>query len=859
MELFKNTFIWTKTIGIATDNEHSSQIEELRVAYLKLRENASILVTRISATIPALTQHEISHLDSLWDTASLIVGENFPINPLEGFILGSAILIHDSALCFEAYENGQEGVRETLQWKDAFADLCDSNEKADREELKGEADFMALRQLHALQAESLLGKNWIDPDTHQEIYLLENQALRKHFGRLIGQIAGSHHWDIENLVSKLSSQQNTLPNFPREWRIDPIKLACILRCADAAHIDNKRAPDFLYALIKRSGVSFNHWQSQNRLAKVDIDQSDPKKETLLFTSTFDFNENEAESWFVAYDAACLVDKEIKSCNSLLESRNPDTLFKIKNVKGVDSPENLSKYIKSSGWQPCSAQVHVGNIEKLIHNLGGEMLYGTSSDLIGIGIRELIQNARDAVNARHFVESNFEGRINIKIQNIEGNLWLTIEDNGIGMSERVLTGPLLDFGTSFWTSSLIKSEFPGLRSSSFKSIGKFGIGFYAVFMIADQVFVASKNWDKGLSDTNLLKFKNGFSLRPIITKGKVEDFSSSISTQIKIQLKPGLIPADLMMDIKTNKMGSKNFKAPFGKYLAAISAGLDVPIYFTMHSEAEVKIHENIRNKNLDKKKWLNDISFSEYQLEETLKGYISKNINRLKPIKEGNQIFGLAAISTILPTSQNFLSISTVGGLAHSVHTRDGDKYIGFIDHQPRSAKREGGDFSANEYTIKQWAENQLNELLGLNLNPFERYTAASALCHFKIDPTELASILISFNGKKAFHTIDQMAELSKTVGIGFLESGFGGHMETNNIIFDLPDYALVIPLSNNSFLSLKTDGDIPQNNNSIIDCTYRRIIKKGGIPQLSKIENVAKNAFKQNLSLIVLTSQENS
>jgi hypothetical protein len=141
--------------------------------------------------------------------------------------------------------------------------------------------------------------------------------VKNFLGKLIGQIAASHHWNIEELATKLSSQQNSLAEFPREWRIDPVKIACILRCADAAHLDNQRAPDFLYALIKRNGVSLTHWQAQNRISKVDIDQSDPNKETLLFTSTIEFSENDSASWFVVYDAICLVEKEIRSCNSLL--------------------------------------------------------------------------------------------------------------------------------------------------------------------------------------------------------------------------------------------------------------------------------------------------------------------------------------------------------------------------------------------------------------------------------------------------------------------------------------------------------------------------------------------------------------
>lgn len=850
METFENTTLWKNSLGIKNDSQFNDKIEKLRTAFFSLRENTSHLVTRISAELPGLTQHEITHLDSLWDTASLITGENYPINPLEGFILGSAILIHDSALCFEAYENGKIGLRETLQWKDAYAESQDENA----------ADFIALRELHAKQAENLLHKSWADPDGKSTLYLLENQTLRKHFGKLIGQIASSHHWDIESLTQNLSIQQNTLPEYPREWRIDPIKLACIIRCADAAHIDNLRAPDFLHALLKRNGISLNHWLAQNKLAKVDLDMLDSEKETLLFTSTIDFPEEEADSWFVVYDAICIVDKEIKSCNSLLHNRDSNLVFKIKNVKGIASPEKLASYIKVNNWKPCSAQVHVGNVERLIQNLGGEMLYGSGNDLLGVVIRELIQNSRDSIKARLYVDNSFEGKIKINIEVIENDTWLTIEDNGIGMSERVLTGPLLDFGTSFWTSNLIKSEFPGLRSSGFKSIGKFGIGFYSVFMIATQVYVASRNWNEGLSETHLLKFEKGLTLRPILKKGKLDRFQSSVSTQVRIKVKQGLISEDLMMEIKTNRMGSTNFYVPFSKYLSALCSGLDVSLYYSENNKSEIKIHEHLESTNFKVQEWLKDISFAEYRNDHDVNNYISQNSHRLRPICENGQLYGLAAISTFVNRNQDFLSISTVGGLANSVHSRDGERYIGFIDYLPNSAKREIGKYAVSEQVINDWAVSQLEELQKTNLNQIECYHASSALCHFKVDPRPIAQILVSINKNQSFMKFENLADLSITVGIAFIESGLGSgeHMETHHNIIDLPGFALIRPLNNSSFLSLKLDDKKePDNNFSILSCLWKSCLEKGYNPRLEKVNNIGQNNFNQNINAIILKSNK--
>lgn len=852
METFERTGIWEKTLSGNNANGYEKEVEELRSSFFQLRKNIYSLVSRISSTLPDLTQHEITHLDALWDTASLIVGNNFPINPLEAFVLGCSILLHDSALCYEAYENGQEGIRDTVEWKDAYSELIDNHNQDD---LKDIADFAALRELHAKQAASLLAKSWRDPDNNQEWYLLENQTLRKHFGKLIGEIAASHHWDIETVASKLSNQQNTLPSYPREWRIDAVKIACILRCADAAHIDNLRAPDFLHALLKRNGVSFHHWQAQNRLSKVDVDQSDQNKETLLFTSTMDFSEKEADSWFVAYDAICLVDKEIKSSNSLLLSENQNISFKIKKVKGVESPERLSKYIKVEGWKPCSSQVHVGNIENLIHNLGGEMLYGTGSDLLGVAICELIQNARDSINARVYVDRKTEGVITFKIEKIEEDMYFTIEDNGVGMSERVLTGPLLDFGSSFWTSNLIKSEFPGLRSSQFKSVGKFGVGFYSIFMIAEEVFVSSKNWDKGLPETHQLKFKNGFTLRPIIKKGYLDDFHPSTSTQIRVKLKPNILNHDLMVEIKTNRMNAKNFNVPFDKYLSALCSGINTPVDYIDNLGNKTRIHEKFDSSKFDKLQWLKNISFSDYNVNSNSTEYISQNINRLKLIMDNTQLIGFAAISTTPSSEQDFLSISTIGGLAHSVHQRDGDNYIGYIDFTPKSAKRDIGEIACDKKTIKKWAQDQLDELVTLQLNPFESYSAASSLCHFKVDPTQIAKILVIVNNESHFYTIEGLAELSKSQGIAFLESGFGEHIETHHSINALDGYALVKPLNNGSFLSLKMENEVPEKNNSIFDCLYRSILAKGTEPMIKSIDNIATNSFGQGMNAIIISS----
>src|SRR3569833_503434 len=98
-----------------------SERDLLRAELSRFRTHASVLVRHVAAAFPNLTIHDISHLDALWDIGSIIAGPSYDIKPKEAFCFGGAVLLHDAALCFEAYDGGRDAVRNTITWKDAFA------------------------------------------------------------------------------------------------------------------------------------------------------------------------------------------------------------------------------------------------------------------------------------------------------------------------------------------------------------------------------------------------------------------------------------------------------------------------------------------------------------------------------------------------------------------------------------------------------------------------------------------------------------------------------------------------------------------------------------------------------------------
>ncbi|MBM4065831.1 MAG: molecular chaperone HtpG [Planctomycetes bacterium] len=116
------------------------------------------------------------------------------------------------------------------------------------------------------------------------------------------------------------------------------------------------------------------------------------------------------------------------------------------------------------------------------------------------LRELISNASDALTKMKFyslTHTDYEGKdapLEISIDGDEKKKTLTIRDTGIGMTKDEI---IQNVGTIAKSGSL---EFIANLSEQAKKdsniIGQFGVGFYSVFMVADEVRIRTKSYKKG---------------------------------------------------------------------------------------------------------------------------------------------------------------------------------------------------------------------------------------------------------------------------------------------------------------------------------------------------------------------------
>ena len=550
--------LWSGTLGPQSDGLDGPR-DILRQSFLSFRSRVASLVSTIGSELPNLTVHDITHIDALWRIAGEIAGPDYPLNAAEAYVLGGAFLLHDTAHVLAAYPGRLAEIKGSLQWQDLVA-----HKRKGVDPEAGSVDeksllFQVLRQLHAEQAHRLPHASWKVDSHSPDLHLIENYDLREYFGDLIGQVAASHHWTPSKIAAEFAHRRLSSPAFlaPATWEVDALKVALLLRTADAAHLDADRAPWFLFALRQPEGISATHWRFQAKIGQPTL----TTRGELRFTSGSAFSPNERGAWWLALETARMVDRELHSAYEILQEEGRP-VFAAHRVLGTDSAASFSRLLPVRDWDPIDVAPKVGNIPGLITSLGGAALYGENS---AAPLRELLQNGVDAVSALRSLggASPEEGDVYVALKPVgEGDWWLEVTDTGIGMSRYVLTSVLLDFGTSLWTSDAMREELPGLAKSGFRPVGKFGIGFFSVFMLGNEVRVTTRRYEQAQDGTPLhwqLRFEEGLGSRPVLIQPTQAETLLRHGTRVAVRLSDKKLDAMLESTVRSSPFdgGFKN--------------------------------------------------------------------------------------------------------------------------------------------------------------------------------------------------------------------------------------------------------------------------------------------------------------
>ncbi|MCM3722957.1 HD domain-containing protein [Solibacillus isronensis] len=758
-----NSQLWKKSLGDSSEWGFDNERQRLINAFDSFRENANVLANEIAIDLPDFTVHDETHLDALWEMGSQIAGDGITLNPIEAFVFGGAVLLHDLGMASVAYINGVDDLKKGEEWEDALEyafrqsygrpSTIEDNKFEDNKILKI-ATESRLRLLHAHQAERLCFLEWKSSEgiTYK---LLNDTQLLDHLGEVIGKIAASHWWPIEKVEAELKRNLGSPTPYPVSWSVDCLKIASLLRCADAAHIDNRRAPSLLKVLRRPTGLSESHWTFQNKLSRPVLEN-----DLLVYNSIRSFKEDDIESWWIAYDTIRMIDNEIKYVNNTLKNNGREP-FKVYGVKGANNVNILSEHIHTQGWEPVNLDVKISNVSHIVKHLGGAELYG---DFKYIPLREAIQNAVDAIEAKRKLygwDENF-GKIVVSYGEDEYGRWIEISDNGIGMSKRVVTEKLLDFGSSYWQSSLMMDEHIGLLARGFKSIGKYGLGFFSLFMLGD-VSVTTRSVHAGPEETFALSVNKNLNHKPILKKVNRTQQIPDSGTKVKIYLDEEVSIEEIAKSLSLRHLREfPDIKDTYGQLsyiLKLMAPTLSVDLYLKM--ETEEKIIGANDWKSIDNKELISRLIGYEFEaLSTEYKESIEKFQHLLTPIY--NQRGEMVARLGIMPISKRNVHLSgmiTCGGLISEFTNRT---IVGVLTGEAITANRYFCKPYITVSDLSTWAQEQCSEIEKLKLDFILQCSAANIinLCNAH---TQNLLICDTNEGYKSFNDLVSM-DLSKEI-----------------------------------------------------------------------------------------------
>lgn len=505
--------LWSR---LANHPEHTQVL-------LDLRTLAAAIGAQAERTIPEYTDHSVRHMDALWAVSDQVLtsDECDHVTAGEALVLGASFYVHDLGMAFAATAAGANLLRASKEYAAARDRLVRSFRLPEVR-----ADVLALRvatrEVHAKAAADLCSQ----PLPGIGRYLIENSEMRERWSHLIGLVSASHHWDLEK-VHKTLGVRNVIPTADG-GSADAAFLACALRIIDYAHINRERASNLDRALRSEiSADSVVHWDAQTSITGP-IREDDH----LVYGCTSPIDDIDA--WWLFYDMASGLDAEIRNVREYLRGRAVSAKrFSLQGVRGVELPSTFAHNVQLRGdIAPIDIRVQPHSMDRVVELLGGKRLYGRDSLA---PLRELIQNARDAIELRNAME-RAEGRgltpgeIHVSLEKQGDESILSVRDNGVGMTRNVVVRHLIGVGSDFWHSAEFFRDFGKAADFGFHPIGKFGIGFLSVFMFGDRVEVSTE----ALGSRRVVLRLRGLGRRGELIEGAASGYSG---TEVRIVLRP----------------------------------------------------------------------------------------------------------------------------------------------------------------------------------------------------------------------------------------------------------------------------------------------------------------------------------
>jgi hypothetical protein len=360
----------------------------------------------------------------------------------------------------------------------------------------------------------------------------------KRIADLIGLTARSHGISLRVCNEYLERRHPKQPKPAGSAVLYPMAL---LRIADYFQIDQSRAPAVLLQLRDpQSPISVQEWQKHKAIENIGP-ANDPRGRMITVS-----NDISLPLYLQLNELLESLQAEIDQSTAVL-----DEMYGNRNDLGLDQLNLAVRRIHSNLQTPAFIEnlkyvpVKSGfSTDPNLLSLLVEPLYGNHP---GVGVRELMQNAVDAVceldawckKHNKSVESldlpDLGCDVLIEFEKMDDDRWiLRVKDRGIGMTSDTIQNYFLRAGASFRHSAEWMQEFlDDDGKPRVARAGRFGIGAFAVFLLGSSF----KLWTRHVSE------ETGFSIEitaasQLITIQKAPNLQ--VGTTIEVELSVGTV-------------------------------------------------------------------------------------------------------------------------------------------------------------------------------------------------------------------------------------------------------------------------------------------------------------------------------
>lgn len=452
------------------------------------------MIGRVEGIFSTYASHDISHVEAMLSMLDWLIPPETKdrLTPVEWLLAVLSFYLHDLGMVVtsEEFEKRQENpvfcdFLEKLEQDPESRDYLDRLEKIP-EDKRDEFIYQEfVREHHAQRIrEWVTGEhstNWgekISPVADEILDILSD--LPERFRTNLADICESHH--RENLEDRgyfpLSQRHGqSMANIQY--------VAILLRAADLLHITKDRTPSIMFRTLKISDpMGIDEWKKQMGVSSVamktrEFRPNDAASHVIVISADFE----EERPFFVLTEYITYANQQIEQTKHWADKSQKDP-----DAQHYSFPwHRVEGDIRVEGNEPLPMRFELDR-GRLLDLLVGHTIYNDPT----VAVRELLQNAIDAVRYQHYLGEKLcvsgepappMGEVHVRWNAADREL--VVQDDGIGMDLHVIENNLMKVGASFYDTPTFRAS-----SADFIPISRFGIGILTCFMVSDNIEIVT---------------------------------------------------------------------------------------------------------------------------------------------------------------------------------------------------------------------------------------------------------------------------------------------------------------------------------------------------------------------------------